>query len=108
MLNLMKDFDPSQIALKMIEMQKTAIDNTYDSILAIQSQTEKFATSLLDQMPYLPQDSIKVIGEWSAAYKKGQDEYKKSFDENYKKLQSFFSDMQKTQAKTKSKQQATA
>lgn len=109
MLNLLKDFDPSKIALKMIEMQKTAIDNTYDSMIAIQSQTEKFTSSLLDQIPYLPQDSMKAFDEWNAAYKKGQDEYKKSFDDNYKKLESIFTDMQKNAAKSKSKPQgATA
>ncbi|MBU0995598.1 MAG: hypothetical protein KJ737_24150 [Proteobacteria bacterium] len=108
MLNLLKDFDPSKIALKMIEMQKTAIDNSYESLIAIQSQTEKFTASMLDQVPYLPQDSIKVLDEWSAAYKKGQDEYKKSFDDNYKKLESFFTDIQKNATKSKGKTQATA
>ena len=104
MLNLIQDYDPSKITLKIMEMQKSAIDNTYDSIVALQNQTEKMTISMLEQIPYLPQDSIKIIDEWSLAYKKSQDEYKKSFDENYKKLEDFFSDAKKAAAKTKAKQ----
>lgn len=101
MLNLIQDYDPSQFALKFMEMQKSAIDNTYDSIVALQNQTEKIALSFLEQIPYMPQDSMKMIDEWSAAYKKSQNEYKKSFDENYKKLEDFFLESNKTTAKAK-------
>lgn len=103
MLNLIQDYDPSQFALKFMELQKTAIDNTYDSIIALQNQTEKMAYSFLEQIPYIPQDSIKMLDEWSGMYKKSQGEYKKSFDENYKKLEDFFVESNKVASKAKAK-----
>ena len=103
MLNLIKDYDPSSVALKMMELQKSAIDNTYDSMVALQNQAEKITISVLEQIPYLPQDSLKIIDEWSLAYKKSQDEYKKSFDDNYKKLEDFFAESKKSAAKAKVK-----
>ena len=103
MLNLIKDYDPSQMTQKILEMQKSAIDNTYDSIVALQSQTEKMALSVLEQVPYLPQDSVKVLDEWTVAFKKGQDEYKKSIDDSYSKLEDFFAESKKAAAKPKAK-----
>ncbi len=103
MIDFLKDYDPSTIALKIIEMQKTAINNTFDSIISFQNQSEKMTNSFIDQIPYLAPEARKVYNEWFLAFKKGQDEYKKTCDESFKKFESYFSDTKKSTGPTKGK-----
>ena len=53
---------------------------------------------LLDQAPWIPEEGEKTVSEWVKAYKKGREDFKKTVDDNYKKVEDFF-----TGAKSKSK-----
>jgi hypothetical protein len=82
--------DPKQIAKQMIQFNKTAFDNTFDAMTALQEQTEKMMAMYLDQAPLIPAEGKKVINDWLKAYKKGRADFKAAADENYKKVEEFF------------------
>ena len=87
--------DPRQIAKQMIQFNKTAFDNTFDALTALQEQTEKMVTMWMDQAPLMPAEGKKAINEWLKAYKKGRAEFKAATDENYTKVEDFFAGLDK-------------
>ena len=89
--------DPNQMFKQMLEFNKTAFDNSYNAMLTIQEQNEKMFNTFLEQATWMPEEGKKLVREWTAACKKGSEDFKKAADENYKKVADFFS----TAAKSK-------
>ena len=88
--------ETENIAKQMIEFQKTAFDNTFSAMVALQDQTEKMVNLSLEQSVWLPENGKKAINAWTEAYKKGRDDFKKFVDENFSKAGSFFADQAKS------------
>ncbi|HNY65943.1 MAG TPA: hypothetical protein PKM41_10935 [Deltaproteobacteria bacterium] len=87
--------DQGAFMKQLIEFQKTTIDNSFNAMKMIQEQTEKIARSFIDQANWLPEDGKKVLDQWVNAYKKGQENYKKAVDENFKKVEEYFASLEK-------------
>ncbi len=87
---MMKSFEPGKMAKQMIEFQKTAFENAFSAMVMIQGQTEKIADQFLTKNSVIPEEGQKMINEWRLSFKKGRDDFKKSVDENFKKMESFF------------------
>jgi len=83
--------ETGKIAKQMIDFQKTTFDNTFNAMVALQEQTESMVNVLMKQSTGLPEEGKKVINEWVTAYKKGRDDFKNSVDENFSKVEEFFS-----------------
>ncbi len=83
--------ETGKIAKQMIDFQKTTFDNTFNAMVALQEQTESMVNVLMEQSAGLPEEGKKVINEWVTAYKKGRDDFKNSVDENFSKVEEFFS-----------------
>jgi hypothetical protein len=77
-------------AKQIIDFNKAAFDNTFNAMVILQEQTEKAANTLMDQAAWLPQDGRKAIDDWTTAYKKGRENFKKTVDDNFKKVESYF------------------
>ena len=92
--------DPVQIAKQMIDFQKTTFDNTFSAMVMLQEQTERMANTLLEQATWMPAEGKKAINDWVKAYKKGREDFKKTVDENFKKVENFFASFE-TAEKTK-------
>ena len=92
--------DPAIIAKQMIDFQKTMFDNTFNAMVLVQEQTERMATTLLDQATWMPAEGKNAISGWVDAFKKGREDFKKGVDENFKRVEDFFSTFDKAQ-KTK-------
>jgi len=82
--------DQNQITKQMIDFQKTTFDNTFNGLVMFQDQTEKSMNSFFEQGAGIPAEGKKAINEWIAACKKGRDDFKKTVDENFKKVEAFF------------------
>lgn len=89
---MMKSFEPGKMAKQMIEFQKTAFENSFSAMVMIQGQTEKIADQFLTKNSIIPEEGQKMINEWRLSFKKGRDDFKKSVDENFKRMESFFED----------------
>jgi len=82
--------DQKQLLKQMIDFNKAAFDNTFNAMVMLQEQTEMMSTTLLEQATWLPEEGKKAINEWVKAYKKGREDFKKTVDGNFKKVEEFF------------------
>ena len=92
--------ESAKITKQMIDFQKTTFDNTFSAMVMLQEQTERMTNTLLDQAAWLPEEGKKAINDWVKAYKKGREDFKKIVDENFTKVEDFFTSFDKAQ-KTK-------
>jgi hypothetical protein len=83
--------DNIEIAKQLLAYHKTAFDNTFRSVSALQEQTEKMMGNFLQQASWLPSETKEAITQWLDAYKKGREEFKKTADQNYEKVTQYFS-----------------
>ena len=83
--------DQKQIALQMVQFNKTAFDNSFKAMTMVLEQNEKMVNTMLDQAAWMPEDGKKAIKDWIATYQKGCDDFKKVVDDSYAKVESFFS-----------------
>ena len=82
--------DPKQIAKQMIVFNKTAFDNNFRAMQALQEQTERLVNKFWDKSPMFPEEGKKVISDWMTAYKKGCEDFKSVVEDNFKKVEDFF------------------
>ncbi len=82
--------ESAKIAKQMIDFQKTMFDNTYHAMVLVQEQTERMAGTLLDQATWMPEEGKKAIRAWVDAFKNGRENFKKGVDENFKRVEDFF------------------
>jgi len=87
--------DSSKIAKQMIDFQKTTFDNTFNAMVLLQEQAESMAGTILDQATWMPEEGRKAINDWLKAYKKGREDFKKGVDENFTRVEDFFSTFDK-------------
>jgi hypothetical protein len=88
--------ETGKIAKQMIDFQKTAFDNTFGAMVALQDQTEKMVNITIEQSAWLPKEGKKAINEWTEACKKGRDDFKKFVDENFSSAEGFFAGQAKS------------
>lgn len=93
--------DSAKIAKQMIDFQKTMFDNTFNAMVLVQEQTERMANTLLEQASWLPAEGRNAISGWVDAFKKGREDFKKGVDENFKRVEDFFTTFDKEQKTSK-------
>lgn len=74
----------------MIDFNKAAFDNSFNAMVMFQEQTERMTNQLLDQASWLPEDGKKTLTDWVDAYKTGRDDFKKSVDDSFAKVNDYF------------------
>ena len=82
--------EPNVLLKQMLNFNKTAFDNSFSAMLLIQEQNAKMVNTFLEQAAWMPEEGKKLIRNWVDVYKKGCEDFKKSADENYKKVDEFF------------------
>jgi hypothetical protein len=82
--------EANKIAKQMIEFQKAAFNNTFNSIAMMQDQSEKMVQNLMQQNPALPKQSTDAFNEWLKMCKKARDDYKNAVEEGFKNLENLF------------------
>jgi polyhydroxyalkanoate synthesis regulator phasin len=82
--------DPKQIAKQMIVFNKTAFDNNFHAMQALQEQTERLVGRFWEKTPMFPEEGKQAISDWMKAYKKGCEDFKTVVDDNFKKVEDFF------------------
>ena len=91
--------DSAKIAKQTIDFQKTMFDNTFNAMVLVQEQTERMANTLLDQVTWMPAEGRSAISGWVDAFKKSREDFKKGVDENFKRVEDFFTASDKKKAK---------
>ncbi|HPI92658.1 MAG TPA: hypothetical protein PLT09_12960 [Deltaproteobacteria bacterium] len=93
--------DQKVIVKQMIDFHKSTFTNSFNAMVMLQDQTEKMLNTFFSQAGWVPQDVKKVVGDWVATYKRGREEFKSSMDENFKRVEDYFTLADKSQTKTK-------
>lgn len=88
----MKTFEPTKFVQQIVDFQKSAFENTFNAMLMVQGQTEKMTEAFLSKNNMIPEESQKMLQEWTLAFKKGQEDFKKTMDENFKKFESLMAE----------------
>lgn len=88
--------EPEKMAKQMVDFYKSTFDNSFNAMVMLQEQMERGVRTVLDQATWLPEEGKKVLDDWVKAYKQGREEFKKTVDENYKKVEDFFVSASKT------------
>ncbi|MFP5211780.1 MAG: hypothetical protein ACLGPL_00225 [Acidobacteriota bacterium] len=84
-------FDQMKMATKqMVEFNKMAVGSGFNAMVMMQDQTERMVNSLLEQIPWIPEEGKKAMNDWGSACKKGRDELKKAVDMGFEKIETFF------------------
>ena len=91
--------EQNQMARQMMEFNKTAFDNSFNAMSALQDQTEKLVMSFLDKAPWFPAEGKKAMNDWINSYKKGREDFKVATDESYKKVAEYFVEAEKPKTK---------
>ena len=84
--------DPKQIARQMIVFNKTTFDNNFHAMQAVNEQTEKLINKFWEKSPMFPEQGKQAITGFLNAYKKGSVDLKGMVDENFKKVEDYFSE----------------
>ena len=81
---------PKQMLKQMIDFNKATFDNVFNTMSMLQGQMESIINTFVDQSTGTTEEGKKAAKEWAAIYKKGFEDFKRSVDDNYKKVDSFF------------------
>ena len=90
------------IAKQMMDYQKAALESGFNSMIMLQEQTSKAVDTVLKQSPWIPAQTKSLIDEWTNMYKKSTLDMKDAIDQNYSKMEEYFTSGLET-VKTKSK-----
>ena len=101
-----KDWDSSNVSNQIIDFQKNIFNNSYNTIVKIQEQTEKMTDTFLAGNTSMPAEGRKVLDEWKVAVKKGQVDFKKQIDDGFEKLETFISQSKKSTTTAAPKEKA--
>lgn len=83
--------DPKQMAKQTFDFYKTSFENMLNAMTMLQEQSQKMIDLYLDQMTGFPDEGKKAIQDWNKSLKKGSADFKACIDENFKKVEEYFS-----------------
>lgn len=75
---------------QMIQFNKTAFENTFKILMALEDQMERNVNTYMEQSAGLPEEWKKALGEWIEVYKKGCEDCHQSVEESFKKVEMLF------------------
>ncbi|HCL57630.1 MAG TPA: hypothetical protein DHW82_11565 [Spirochaetia bacterium] len=82
----------------VLETTRTSYMSSLKSLTKMQEETEKLISSLAQKSKTLQEDNIKIVKDWIESGIKLRDEFKKIFEDNYKKVVSIFEGLNITDA----------
>lgn len=94
------------LAKQVMEFNKTAFDNSFNAMSAIQDQTESLVLSFLDKAAWFPEEGKKAMSDWILSYKKGREDFKAAADQSYQKAAEIFTQTEKKTTRTGKKKTA--
>jgi hypothetical protein len=66
----------TDIGRNLSSFYETAFNTGMSAMNCIQDYTEKMVNLSIEQSPWIPEDSRKLISSWVKAYRKGYDDFK--------------------------------
>jgi len=83
--------DQKQMLKQMLDFQKATFDNSFQAMSTLQEQGEKMVSTFLDQATWLPGEGKKTVSDWLNAYQEGRSKFKSTIEDNFTKVEDYFS-----------------
>jgi hypothetical protein len=87
--------DQRQMVKQMMQMNKLAFDNSFNTMTGTYEQNRLMFTTFLSQADTVPPEAKKAIEDWLQSYKQGCQEMKKIVDQGYEVVEKYMSEEQK-------------
>lgn len=87
--------DQTKMAKQMMEFYKTTFESSFNALVMFQEQAERMANAFMEQGTWLPDEGKAILNEWVKTYKKGREDFKKSVDEGFKRVEEYFAGLEK-------------
>ena len=81
--------DQKDVFRQMVKFNKQTFENTFNTLVVFQDQSEVLFNSMLDRATWLPEDGKKAVNDWVKAYKKSREDFRNSVNDGFKKLEEF-------------------
>ena len=78
--------DAGWMAKQLLDMQKIAFDNAYETMSRLQQHGEQLTGTLCRQAAWMPEGSGKILDDWRASCRKGRSEWKSAMDEQFDRV----------------------
>ncbi len=78
--------EPTAIAKQVIDFQKTVFDNSFNTMVHFQEQTESRMNDAINQMPWATAEGKKAMQDANSLAKKVRNDFKNVVDDGYKRL----------------------
>lgn len=82
--------DQQQNLKQMLEMNKMAFDNTFNTVVAMQDQTNSMFLRFLEMSAWIPPEGKKALTQMSENIIKSRNDFKSMADENFRKASEYF------------------
>jgi hypothetical protein len=76
---------------QMVDFNRMAFDNMYNTAVVVQDQTERFGGMLLDSAPFGGDQAKQMYRDSTELYRKGRDNFKKMMDEGFNMMEGIMS-----------------
>lgn len=79
-----------KIAKQMLDLQKATVDQSYNTMHAMQDHSEKLMQAVLEQALWIPDEGRQAVDGWINAVKKNEDDCKQMIDDYFTSVEQFF------------------
>lgn len=82
--------DHEQSVKQMLDYNKRAFDNAFNTLTALQDETESFIARFMEKSNLITPEGKKIIGKMSDSYRQGRCDFRAMADEHYRKAYEYF------------------
>ena len=98
--------EPGQALQRIIQLNRTTLDKTFKTVAKVQDHTAKMAESVQKHTEWLTPEKSAALQEWTAAIQAGRDQFQKSVDDSFAKLEAAFGKKSPSAAEPSTKAQS--
>ncbi len=85
--------EPQDVQRQILHGAKNYMQTAFEAINMLQDQFEKMMVLIIEQQMASQKESQKVMAEWFESFKKGREEFRKSFDEGLSRAEELLAQM---------------
>lgn len=78
--------EPTKIAKQMMNFQRTIFDSTYNTVTAMQDNSENIVNNLLNEFTWVTEEAKKPFNDSVTLIKNARENYRKTIHQGFDKL----------------------
>lgn len=91
----------AQLALSVIDFQKTTFDNSFKLIGQIQEQSEKMVSDLVSDSTWMPNEAKSIVDEWQKMLRGARTEFQRTVDKSFDLIANYLDRVRKDEVSRK-------